>query len=62
MRRLPRPAPAATPLQRALLLLDEAVRAAREDERADELFVFTYLIDRAAAEAARIRHRRERRP
>jgi hypothetical protein len=59
-RRLPQPVPAGTPLQRALLLLDQAVRAAREDERADAAFV-EMLCDRAAKEALRRLHR-ERRP
>jgi hypothetical protein len=56
LRRLPRPGLAATPLQRACWHLGEAIRAAREDERADCSFV-DILIQRTAKESARLRSR-----
>ncbi len=59
MRRVTPAKPCGTPLQRALLLLDEAVRAAREDERADRVFA-ELLADRAARENARLLDREER--
>jgi hypothetical protein len=60
MRRLPRPTPRATPLQRALGHFAEALRVASTDERTKTAFV-EVAIARLAAEAAR-NLEKERRP
>ena len=60
MRRLPRPRPAATPLQKALGHFSEALREAQADPRTFAAFV-AISIDRIAAEAAKLLEQ-ERRP
>lgn len=60
LRRLPRPNPATTPLQRALEHFGEALRIAKTDRRTFAAFV-SIVIDRVAAESARLLDR-ERRP
>lgn len=59
LRRLPRPSPSQTPIQRACTHLGEAFHAAREDDRALAAFV-EITIFRIAAEAARLIDREPR--
>ena len=60
MRRLPRPNPATTPIQRATWHLGEAFRAAQSDRRTFTTFL-EIAIERIARESLRLLDR-ERRP